>query len=220
MRKQRWWSVAPLCALAGPVWCQEVPVVELSARAFNGREAATYYGASIERSGWFLRGVKAEKGFSARAGKATLFRGGSDIELGGTLPAWRGITPQLGVSLPDTPARRQKGAVTARLRWERSGLSMEPKAVLGRDALVGITVGGQRSIGGFTLQGSVTPLVHGKNGVDDITARPERTTLWEAGVTRGNVTVGATNALGSTTGFSLSPSIGGVALIVKVKVAL
>ncbi|MGC4047698.1 MAG: hypothetical protein QM758_28225 [Armatimonas sp.] len=220
MRKQRLWGVVSLCALAGPAFCQEPPVVELSARAFDGREAATYYGVSVERGGWFLRGVKAEKGASVRSGKATLFRGGSDMELGGTLPPWKGITPQFGVSIPDTPARHQKGAVTARLRWEQSGISLEPRAVLGRDALVGIAVGGQRSIGKFLLQGSVTPLVSGKNGIDDVTARPKHTTLWEAGISRGIVTVGATNALGSTTGFSLSPSIGGVALLVKVKVAL
>lgn len=207
--------------LALPGWCQEqVPILELSARVFGGREGVTYYGASLEREGWFLRGVGAKKGASVEAGKATLLHGGSDFEFGGTLPSWRGLTPQLGVSLPDTGSRRQKGAVTARVRWESGMLSVEPQAVLGRDALVGIAVGAKKSVGGFVVSGSITPVVTGKNGVNETTGAASRKTLWEAGITKGSVTLGATNALGTTTGFGLSPAIGGTAVMLKVRMAL
>ncbi|MGC4047696.1 MAG: hypothetical protein QM758_28215 [Armatimonas sp.] len=221
---QRWFLVGAAGGLlALPGWCQgeaATPTLELSTRTFGGREGVTYYGASLERSGWFLRGVGAKKGASVEAGKATLLRGGSDFEFGGTLPEWHGLTPQLGVSLPDTGSRRQKGAITARLRWAQGMFWVEPQAVLGRDALVGIAIGAAKSLGGFTLSGSLTPIVNGKNGVNETTGAANRKTLWEAGITRGSVTVGATNALGTTTGFGLSPSVGGIAVLVKVKVKL
>jgi hypothetical protein len=220
MRRKRFWLLA--LGLLTPVVtrAQEPPTLELSARAFGGREGKTYYGVALERGGWFLRGAGASKGASARSGQATVLSGGSDFEVGGALPPWRGITPSLGVALPDTAARNQKGAVTARLRYERGMLSVEPQAVLGRDSLVGVALGAKKTHGALTLSGSVTPIVSGKNGVSAQTGLPNRTTLWEAGITRGSVTLGATNALGTTTGLGLSPSTSGTALVLKVRVSL
>ncbi len=212
-------SLLLLAGLAVGARAQE-PTLELSARAFGGREAATYYGAVLERGGWFLRGAGANQGASVKAGQATLLRGGSDFEVGGQLKPWRGAVPMLAVSLPDTAARNQKGALTARLHWEQGAFSVEPRAVLGRDALVGVALGVKQQRGGLTLSGSVTPILSGKNGVGSLSGLPTRTLLWEAGVTRGNVTLGATNALGPTTGFSLSPSVSGAALLLKVRTTL
>jgi hypothetical protein len=216
----RVWMVAMVALVALPAWSQGPPVLELSARAFEGREAKTYYGVALERDGWFLRGVGARKEGSARTGQATLLHGGSDFEFGGTLPAWRGITPQLGVSLPDTASRRQKGAITARLRWEQGMFSVEPQAILGRDALIGVAVGAKKTLSGLVVTGSVTPILSGKNGVSNTTGAALRKTLWEAGITRGNITLGVTNALGPTTGFGLSPSVSGTALLLKVRTRL
>jgi hypothetical protein len=199
---------------------QEPPTLELSARAFGGREGKTYYGVSLERGGWFLRATGANKGASVQSGQATVLSGGSDFEIGGSLKPFRGATPMLGVALPDTAARNQKASLTARLRYERGSFSVEPRAVLGRDALVGVTLGATKTSGNLTLSGSVTPMVSGKNGVGSISGLPNRTTLWEVGLTRGAVTLGATNALGTTTGFSLSPSAGGTALVLKVRTSL
>lgn len=214
-------GAALLGAASAPAWSEDPPpVVSAEARAFGGREGVTYYAATVEREGWFLKGVGARKGASARAGRATVLHGGSDVELGGTLKSWRGLTPQVGVSVPDTGARRQKGALTVRLRGERGGFSVEPQAVLGRDAVVGVALGARKTLGALTLSGGVTPIVSGKNGVSGVTGQSNRTTLWEVGVTRKNWTLGATNALGPTTGMGLSPSAGGAALLVKVRFSL
>jgi hypothetical protein len=213
-------AMACLASLAMEARAQEPPTLEASARAFGGREGKTYYGVALEREGWFLRGAGANKGASVKAGQSTVLSGGSDFELGGTLPTWRGVTPQLGLSFPDTAARRQSGALTARARWERGSVSVEPQAILGRSALVGVALGAKKQAGSLTLAGSVTPILSGKNGVSGSTGLPTRKTLWEVGATRGFVTIGATNALGPTTGFGLSPSVGGAALLVKVRISL
>jgi hypothetical protein len=199
-----------------PMMKQEPPVVELSARTFGGREGKTYYGVSLE----FLRGAGATKGASVKAGRATLLSGGRDFEIGGYLPSWHGVVPQVGVSMPDTAARPQGGLYTARLRYERGAFLVEPQAVLGRDTLVGIALGTRKTSGSLTLSGSITPIVSGKNSVSANTGRPNQTMLWEVGATRGNVTLGATNALGTTTGFGLSPAVSGVAILLKVRTVL
>ena len=216
-----WILGAALLGAALPVRAQEPPLASVEARAFGGREGATYYAATLERGGWFVKGVGARKGASVRSGQATILHGGSDFEIGGRLKPYRGIEPQLGAAMPDTGARRQRGAVTVRLRREAGGLSVEPRAVLGRDALVGVALGAKKSLGKLALSGAIIPILSGRNGVNRITGGANRTTLWEVSATKGDITLGATNALGPTTGMSLSPSAGSTAsLMVKVRVRL
>lgn len=208
---------------AVPVEAQESGSIEVGLRSFSARENLTYSELTLERSNWTFRAVGARKSTSVRAGQATLLHGGSDFEQSIRLKPWSGILPQVGISIADTGAQRQQGFLTLRALYEKKRsdglqLSVEPRALLGPQGFLGVVLGAECERGKqLTLTARLTPILLGKNGVNPSTGAARSVALWELGVRRGPVTLGATNALGSTTGMSLSPSLSGSALFMKVR---
>lgn len=202
-------------------------------RAFGGREATTYYSGQAEYGALVLRAVGARRRIYERPGDATLLHGGADYEIAARHTFPPGVEGQIGVALSDTAEHHYQGHLTLRARWERPygervTFAVEPRAVVGNGGtLVGIGLGGTVKLtDALALVGDVTPIVSGDNNRDFRSGDSKRTTLYSIGLQATplrhpdlSVTIGATNALGVTTGTSLSSSLSGSALTLKVRLS-
>ncbi|MGC4045634.1 MAG: hypothetical protein QM758_17725 [Armatimonas sp.] len=206
-----------LCSSAA--WAQGTPLtVSGELRYFGGREGLTYLGLQAERGSWILRGVAADKKTAVLSEQASVQHGGWDVEAAyrrQLSPEWQG---QLGLSYSDTAARSKKVLVTARARWEQDRYFIEPRAILNNGTWVGVAFGASTLVlkNSATVSATVTPMFGGRNAFES-DGKPARRTLWELGISRDRVTVGATSALGATTSMSLTPSIGPAGYFVKVR---
>jgi hypothetical protein len=203
--------------------------IEGSVRGFEGREGIPYSALTLQKGDWTLRMAGAKKGASVETGATTLLHGGSDLELARTLKlSQSNITGEIGFSFSDTAAQRKNLHLTARAQWEREisetvHVFVAPRMVFGNTALVGLGIGARVQMDKQSdFMAQFTPLLQGRNNTAGFTGRAVKHGLWEVGVaikqeSNSLVTLGLTNTLGPTTGFSLSPSIGGNAFVVKVR---
>lgn len=195
-------------------------------------EARTYMSASAGfglSPGWEvgLRTSGARRGNFAGTG-FTINTGGRDFELYAkyAVAAVPGLTVTGGVSFPDTPAQ-DKQFVTAAAMYalpsegQSHRLYVGAKAAMRADSNIWAVCGGfSAPIGsGIELVGDVTGIVRGNNTISTTSgARTKRavfgvglryTPKLAEGAPGASVTLGLSNGLGSTTGFSLSPALGG-----------
>ncbi len=202
----------------------------IQARAFRGDEGITYGGASLRYglgNGWeaSLLGAFAQRTSTSLPGGAEIRHGGSDIELRAkvSLPTRQigtSLAAYAGVSAPSTPAQdnlHMAAGVTASYdAGNGKRLILNPRAqLIDRNTIVGIGLGASVPLGSsFGLIGDFTPIVAGDNTLDTQSGDPIRRSTY--GITlrfsvpsQGlDLDLGFTNALGQTTGFSLTPGLG------------
>lgn len=173
-----------------------------------------------------LRGTFASVGFGNTI--APIRSGGSDFELfvRHRVVQFDGLSLMGGVSFPNTPAQNQPFA-TFRADYALKKPEFGPaftigaRGVLRQDSsIVGISAGLNFGFAdNWELFGDITGIVHGDNTRDTRTGQALRRALWGAGVKYnlrstgaagydGSIYLAVTNALGLTTGTSLSTSLG------------
>lgn len=156
-----------------------------------------------------------------------LRNGGSDVELvaryarpvtfGGRVLR---IGGQVGVAFPSTPAQSEPlltlGVLAETDLASGVSLFLNPKVIALRDnSVAGFGVGvSTRLYGGLRLVGEVTPIFAGRNTRSIFDGRQRRITPFSLGLRyrlASGLAIDAayTNALGPTTGFSLTPGLGG-----------
>ncbi len=133
----------------------------------------------------------------------------------------------VGVSAPHTPAQNQvyftAQALLEHQFCSKVGVNLAVKTVaISHNTLVGLAAGGSyRFSDDLQLVADVTGIASGKNTRSTTTGRLERAIIWGVAArytpkfdsNRFSVELGAGNALGSTTGFSMTPGLGGSAAI-------
>jgi hypothetical protein len=156
----------------------------------------------------------------------TIHHGGTDVE--GFLryrPAeYPGTSLQVGVAFPDTPAQRGAfvtvGGTAERALGSHVRLVLHPRIVFVERPIVGIGAGVSVKLSDrVEVVGDGTAVINGWNTYSVATGRTRAQPLWSGGVRvslggEGQgmwLTAGVTNALGATTGFGLSPGLGGSA---------
>jgi hypothetical protein len=156
-------------------------------------------------------------------GGTTVRSGGTDEELAlkykvdSVIP----VSAQVGLSYVHTPAQTDRLAATLGASAEyapQPGLRFyaNPRAVLlDKNSIVGFGLGASlRVVEGIDLIGDWTPILAGQNSIDTQTGTRSRGQLYSVGlrfrkfVPNGTLDVGVTNAVGSTTGDSLTPTVG------------
>lgn len=226
--------VAPL-GLAAVGFAQELPRptdFRLELRSFGGDESQTYVSAGVsgrmERFTVSLTGTAAKRGhFTVRDGSGrVLDYGGYDIELGASMPLdiYPGSTAFAGVTYINTPEQHQRFAgvarvtVTQALTTDITGSAGASTLLLDKSTIVGLTAALRyANPAGFGVYAQGTWIVAGQNTRSTWDGTLERKHLYEAGVSYTpagqtlTFTAGVTNTLGSTTGASLTPSLGSTA---------
>jgi hypothetical protein len=206
----------------------------LDVRAFGGDEDLVYPGLGL-RAGIgrnveaMIRGSFTDRKSLGLPGGGSIRHGGSDVELalrfGWERPdataSSASVAGLIGVSFPSTPAQDDAvltlGASLAVPAGERIQLFVNPRAAFIEDnTLFGIGLGATARLGDrVSLVGDYTPLLSGDNTRDTTTGGLKRRDVWGAAIRFGSaddrvlVDLGYTNAVGFTTGFSLTPGLGG-----------
>jgi hypothetical protein len=139
------------------------------------------------------------------------------------LPTSFAATVQAGLAYSSTPAQEHRlattvGATAGYRLWDRVQVYAEPKAViLDSNSLVGLGLGASvYLVKGVVLEGEWTPMLSGQNSINTQTLARDQVQLYGVGlhftqlVPRWSFDLGYTNSTGSTTGFSLTPSLGNV----------
>lgn len=210
----------------------------LEIRSFGGDESQTYVSAGasgrFERFTVSLTGTASKRGhFTVRDGSGSVIDyGGYDIELGASTPLdiYPGSTAYAGVTYINTPEQHQRFAGVARVTISRplstdiTGSAGASALLLDKSTIVGLTAALRyANPTGFSVYAQGTLIVAGQNTRSTWDGTLDRKHLYEAGVTYTptgqNLTfsVGVTNTLGTTTGASLTPSLGSTAgLFVRV----
>lgn len=197
-------------------------------RAFGGDEKQAYGTVQLDAGlgqglGFVLRGTFSNT--STFTGNGLSIRhGGSDFEalLKYDLPDLPNLAIEAGLAIPNTPAQNTAGA-TGQVVYEYT-MSQVRLYVGGREiansrtTLAGLSGGISVQLGeGFDLFGDATWVVTGQNTYSTSTGRLQRNGLYGIGLRfrptsmgRTNVSfeAGAGNALGGTTGMSLTPALG------------
>ncbi|MCW5942862.1 MAG: hypothetical protein KIS66_11550 [Fimbriimonadaceae bacterium] len=198
----------------------------------KGDEGRTYMSASAGfglSPGWEvgLRTSGARRGSFAGPG-FTIDTGGRDFEIYAkyAITALPGLTVTGGVSFPDTPAQ-DKQFVTAAAMYavpnpgQSHRLYVGAKAAMRADSNIWALCGGFAApVGnGVEIVGDVTGILRGNNTIGtDSGNRTKRavfglglryTPKLAEGTPTASVTLGLSNGLGSTTGFSMTPALGG-----------
>jgi len=204
----------------------------LELRSFGGDESQTYVSAGV--SGRFekytisLTGNASKRGhFTIRDGSGSVIDyGGYDIELGASMPLdiYPGSTAYAGVTYLNTPEQHQRFAGVARvtvsraLSSELTGTAGASTLLLDKSTIVGLTAALRyANPSGFGAYASGTLIIAGQNTRSTWDGTLDRKHLYEAGVTftpagqNLTYTAGVTNTIGSTTGSSLTPSLGSTA---------
>ena len=200
----------------------------LQLRAFRGSEGLAYgtfelNGGLGHGLGVILRGTFANtstfngSGFKIR-------HGGSDFEamIKFAVPELPNVAVELGVALPNTPAQK-KAFGTGQVVYEYYAAPVRlyagARAVTSNNAtLAGLCGGISVEVGrGFDLFGDATWVVGGQNTYSTSTGALQQGSIYGFGArysppgegrNRFSIEAGATNALGGTTGMSLTPSLG------------
>ena len=197
-------------------------------RLFGGDEDLLYAGLALhygfaEGLEGILRASFAERKQLGLPGGGAIGHGGNDIEL---LAKWqprnvRNWAGLIGVSFPDTPAQGNAvltlGATAATAAGSRVNLYFNPHALFLEDnAIVGLGVGAHVRVSDtITLVADFTPILTGENTRDTTTGARKRSDVYGVvlrfGSPNGRTTfdLGYGNGLGSTTGFGLTPGLGG-----------
>lgn len=207
--------------------------IAVDVRVLNGYESGHgYFSTRIERGigenrSLVIRTTGSDRKTIAGAGFA-LHHGGADYEAALRFRPNAGAPwiASAGIARPDTAARRNSLQATGQLLYRKGALSLNPRGVVGSGgALAGLGVGYERASGAKqTLFVEATPILAGKNDRALSTGLARRTTLWGVGVrfekpgAKHSVTLGITNALGATTGMSLTPQLKGAAISIRFEV--
>lgn len=179
----------------------------------------TYGSLQVENPRFVARLTGSEKRTYSGNG-FQLRHGGSDLEAAYRIPRLEGIW-EVGIARPDTAERRNDIQGTLRLNAAISGWQVTPKAVFGEGGmLAGITVGRELPLGENQVFLEATPIVVGNNTRSITNGQARRTVLWSAGIRHKSVTLGVSNAVGLTTGMSLTPQLRGAALLLRWEGAL
>jgi len=154
----------------------------------------------------------------------TVRSGGTDEELSlkYRVNAEFPVSVQAGLAYVQTPAQddRLAGTLGASAEYEiQPGLHVyaNPRVVfLDNNSIFGFGLGASfRVVDGIDLIADWTPILSGQNVIDMQTGNRSRGELYSAGlrfrhiVPNGTLDIGVTNAIGSTTGASLTPTLGG-----------
>jgi hypothetical protein len=158
-------------------------------------------------------------------GLFTIRHGGCDAELllRYMPPGTQRCAVEIGVSLADTPAQKDLFPTVQLLHARDLGsgltLNLAPRAVFIEDnTLVGIGGGlALRLTDTGELVADATAIVHGDNTYSTSTGARARRAVWgvalrmmpSGGDRHRTIEIGVTNALGGTTGMSLTPGLGG-----------
>lgn len=173
-----------------------------------------------------LRGAFASVSFAKAP--AAIRTGGSDLEVyvRHSPEQCEKLSLLAGISLPNTPAQNQAfGTFGASYKLATPDfgptVSIGARGVLRQDSsIMGLSAGLNYSFGpGWEMFGDITGIVHGDNTRDTGTGAAMRRALWGAGLrynfksfgeagVDGSIYMMVTNALGMTTGTSLSPGLG------------
>jgi hypothetical protein len=201
------------------------------ARFLNSPEDVAYTSVGV-RYGLFDRmeiGVRAVTGATRRLAipAGTISYGGQDVELygkvGASLTDRVSIAGLLGVAFPATPAQNQAiltlGASGSFQAHDRIVFVLNPRAMFQEDNItIGVGVGASARLGqGLALIGDWTFIAAGNNTRSTSTGAMIRRNVWGAALQWSSTTpeglavsldLGYGNALGLTTGFSLTPGLG------------
>lgn len=161
----------------------------------------------------------------AFASRSTTVRGAVSTETGGTDFEVKGIWYQghwyaaVGASLPDTPAQTNAAATFQfglRSINENGSAAVSVVGVTSDDvSLMGVAAGVRIPLAGdIWIDGSATAMVRGGNTINPNTGAIVRVLVFNVGARyelgAGNaIFIGLGNKLGDTTGFSLTPRLGG-----------
>ena len=158
------------------------------------------------------------------ASGSTVRSGGTDgeVSLKYKVDAGVPVSVQAGLAYVQTPAQQDRLETTlgASAEWEPTKgvrLYANPRAVfLDNNSIFGFGLGfSAKIVQGIDLLGDWTPILSGDNTVDMQTGQRDRGELYSIGLSfndlipKGAVDLGITNATGSTTGSSLTPTLGG-----------
>lgn len=200
--------------------------IEVRGSFFGSAEDRTYasfgltYGFMENWTAGF-RGSFAKKGAAKTV--AAIQSGGSDIELfvRHSLKDSPGLSYQVGVAFPNTPAQTQTFFTYGADYWFASEEGQPSFGIGGRGvqrgeiSLVGLSAGAKIPVGqGMELFGDVTGVIRGENTRSVDTGNAFRSMLYGFGFNYAPASSPASfyalygNSLGLTTGMSLSPSLG------------
>jgi hypothetical protein len=205
----------------------------LDLRVFSGDEDLTYVSLALryglaENVEAMVRGSFTDTANLGIPGGATIRHGGSDVEVllkvaGHPTEQSKGtsrVAGLIGVSFPSTPA--QGDAVVTlggsfSFTSNKVSLHLNPRAVFPNDnTIIGIGLGAAFELGSnFSVVGDYTPIIAGDNTRDTTTGALQSRDVYGAAIRyasadgRWHADLGYSNALGQTTGFSLSPGLGG-----------
>ena len=217
MRKQR------LLGFSGAILLASAPAgaqtLSGDVRALSGAPGGQVYGSLTAEKGRFVVRVTASEKKTYSGNGFRILHGGNDGEVALRVPRSGGAF-EVGLARPDTAERQNQLQGTLRFTTERGRWTLEPRAVFGKGGtLAGVGVRRDSPWGeDRTVYAELTPILVGKNNRSLSTGNTRRTALWSVGVRRKNMTLGITNALGATTGMSLTPQIKGAAIFVRVEV--
>ena len=197
-------------------------------RAFSGDEDIVYTSLSLnlglgKELECILRGTFGERK-KLMAGGGTIAHGGNDFEalLKVGARGRSGLAGLIGVSIPNTPAQSGNASLTlggtaSTDIGKGSSLYFNPRAIFVKDnTIVGIGLGARvRLSDSLVLVGDYTPIISGDNTLDTGTGALKKRDVYGVALRftthQGSLSidVGYTNAVGSTTGFSMTPGLGG-----------
>jgi hypothetical protein len=208
--------------------------ISFDSRFFSGDEEKTYLNvraiyalpklqdSNVHFNVQFL-GTFSSKSDTDISDGETLAHGGNDYEFrlsaagnatGGRYSAF------IGVAFPDTPAQDKSANLTFGGKeswniWPGGSVYVNPRGVLiPNNTLLGIGMGlDERIQKGLMFGGEITPLINGENTRSTNDGTFERQIVWDAHVRyrlvhNWSISAGVTNALGVTTGMSLTPGLG------------
>ncbi|MCB0825053.1 MAG: hypothetical protein KDC26_02585 [Armatimonadetes bacterium] len=196
--------------------------VTFSGNSFSGGESS-FYGSF----GYYhpLSSDLVIKVGGAFASRSTTVRGLVATETGGTDVEVKGIWYKgnwyaaVGASLPNTPAQTKAAGtfqVGVRSINDNGSAALSLVGVTSKDvSLMGVAAGVRIPLSGdIWIDGSATAMVRGGNTVDPSTGAIDRVLVFNIGARYelgdGNAFfIGLGNKLGDTTGFSLTPRLGG-----------
>jgi hypothetical protein len=204
----------------------------LDLRAFSGDEDIVYTSLSLSLGlgnglEGILRGTFGERK-SLVAGGGTIGHGGNDFEalLKVGARGRSGLAGLIGASIPDTPAQSGNASLTlggtaSTVIGKGSSVYLNPRAIFIKDnTIVGIGIGARlRLSDSIVLVGDYTPIISGDNTLDTGSGALKRRDFYGAALRftthKGDLSIdlGYTNAAGSTTGFSMTPGLGGSSAI-------
>lgn len=201
----------------------------LDVRSFGSDEDLTYAGFSLsagfgKQSAGILRGMFAEKRSLALPGGGTIRHGGNDLEILLRVTAAKGRydwAGQLGLSFADTPAQKDTfftldGKLRAEIGKGMVGFFHPRAAFIKDNELIGLGLGAEgRLANNLWLVGEWTVMASGDNTRNTTTGALQQRDLFLAALRfttqdgRTRIDLGFTNATGGTTGFGLTPGLGG-----------